>query len=181
MIGDTNSKNSNPNQVITDERLWNEKNFFLALGIGVILIIGAVITLFYTELTFTQGLMILAGLTVLYAIILFFLLEPGILRRVHTSDVRTIEVEKPIIYYKKEPVYVEKKVYVKEPKKPRTPPKVYKFVASTETKMYHSNSSRLARLIKQKNRIYGDSPQEFAKAGYKPSKSASKRISREKL
>lgn len=181
MKGDKNSRKIASGQTITDERLWNERNFFLAFGIGVVLIIIGVAILFFTEIEFTYKIVSLAGILVLYAIILFFLLEPGILRKIESNEVKTLEIEKPIVYLKKEPVYLEKKVYVKEKKKPRKQPIRYKFVASTETKTYHANSSRLARLIKYKNRIYGDNPKEFEKEGYKPSKSALAKIKREKL
>ena len=45
-----------------------------------------------------------------------------------------------------------------------------KYVGSTDTKVYHMTSARIAKLIKLKNRVYSDSPKYLQKLGMKPSR-----------
>ncbi|MCA9485254.1 MAG: hypothetical protein KC506_00215 [Nanoarchaeota archaeon] len=69
---------------------------------------------------------------------------------------------------KKETVhYVDRPV--KEENKQVATPVSHSYVASSDSKMFHPTSSRLARLIRPKNRVYGDTYKEMQKKGFKPS------------
>lgn len=48
--------------------------------------------------------------------------------------------------------------------------KMTKYVGSTDSKIYHNTSARIAKMIKLKNRVYSDSPAYLEKLGMKPSR-----------
>lgn len=160
---------------ITEKRLWNLHNLFLVFFIGVGLILLTVIMIVVWNLELKDALILAVGIIVIYAAILFFLLEPRILKQVQETVVQT--VEKPVI--KEIPVEIEKEVIVEKPmvrhvyvSAPQTRKKLdipkYAFVASSETKTYHTRNCRLGKLIKRKYKLSTNNKSDFIKRKYKP-------------
>jgi hypothetical protein len=94
---------------ITEKRLWNLHNVFLAFFITVGFIAFAFLLIVFSDFELTTYLIIMIVLIVVYATILFFLLEPKILREVESTVFKT--VERPVI----KEVEVEKKVFIDRP------------------------------------------------------------------
>ena len=80
---------------------------------------------------------------------------------------KQVPVEKKI--YIDRPVYVDRKVYVEKPRKKLVIPK-YKYVASTQTKRYHTRFCRLGKLVKKKFKIHNNSQNFFRKKHFKACK-----------
>lgn len=88
--------------------------------------------------------------------------------------IRTVEkpvvriVEKPVEVIRTRTRTINKPVYIQVPRK--IPQGVrHKYVGSKEGGVYHNATSRLARLIRPKNRVYTDSFKRLEKMGLKPS------------
>jgi len=157
-------------------------SFLIASVFGIVAIAGLGFLLYSWELaTYQIAVAILLGILI-YAFSLYLMLKQKKLQKIHEVDVptRNIIIEKPIYKIVEKPVekIVErttpviknmiKPVYIEKIRK-MPQPKHYKFVASTTTKIYHSSHSRLARLIKNKNKFYSDSEAQLKAKGYKPS------------
>ena len=167
--------------IVSEQKLWNQRNLFLAFGIGVAIVIMAFIIIFSVEMTLTSRVFLWAVLVIIYAAILYFLLEPGILRQVQNTEVRTIErtVEKPVVRevtrYIEKPVVREvvreapKTIFIETQRQKLNIPK-YSFLGSSETRTYHKKSCRLGKLIKKKYKIQENDPIYFKKRGFKPCK-----------
>lgn len=104
---------------ITETKLWNLNNFFIAFFIGVGFAILAIVLITYFNMNLVDSLILVLVLVVVYASILFFLLESKILREVEQTTIRTIDrpfikevpVEKEVIVEKP----VEKKIFIDRP------------------------------------------------------------------
>lgn len=163
---------------ISEKHLWNANNLFFAFAIGILVIISFVLLLFFLKLSFTNSIISASILIIFYAIVLFFLLEPRILREIKQPIIKTLNnevvVEKPI--YKQIPYEVEKTIYVTNPikeEKPKLNSKQrikFKFISSIKSGTYHESSCRLSRLIKQKYKIGKNSIDYFKNHNYKPCK-----------
>lgn len=179
--------------IVREKKIWNLKNIFIAFWIFVLFIVIAIVYIgfFPSGDKFENRLLLWTILTIIYAIILFFLLEPGKLREIERKEYKTIEkrvpvvkevvktVEKPVerVVYKDRVRTVEKPVIreVEKPvyypvTKPKKEVKKYAFVGSKLTKIYHKSSCRLGRSIKKKYKAYADDEKAFTKQKYKPCK-----------
>ena len=88
---------------------------------------------------------------------------------------RIIEVvEKQVIKEIPVEVVVEKKVYVEKSKKKLAIPH-FKFIASTQTKRYHTRFCRLGKLVKKKFKIHSNSQAFFKKKNFKACKKCVKK------
>jgi len=182
-----------PEPVISEEKLFNKKNLFLAFLLWIIGLVTFIIIVGYFDLDFANSVITAISIIIPYIIILFFLLEPKILRKVHTKEIETIE--KPVIRFVERPVFKEvikevekpvfrdvvreverpvfreriKKIFIEKPREILNIPR-YKYRGSTETKTYHKTSCRLSKLIKRKYKISKNSPLYFTRRGFKPCK-----------
>lgn len=210
---------------ITEKRIWNLNNLFLGLFLAILFIGIALFLIINYELDLTNSLIVILVIVVVYSAILFFLIEPKILRQVDNTLIQTVErqvlVDKPVIkevqvekkvfidrpvvrevikevqvpvekeVVKEVEVPVEKTVYVdrpvadvrpvqapvenkitvpaEEPKK-KIVIKRYDFVASEETKIYHTKNCRLGKLIKKKYKLMSNNERDFLKEKFKPCK-----------
>jgi hypothetical protein len=166
---------------ITEKKLFNLRNILLVFVLGVVFIISIVVILAFFNLDLKNVLILFLITITIYAIILFFLLEPSILREIKSVTVRTIEkpfeviktVEKPVEVIKtvEKPVEKEviKRVYIETPRKKLNIPK-YEYVGSSETKIFHKRNCRLGKLIKRKNKISNNSADYFKSKGFKSCK-----------
>ena len=183
--------------VVKEKRIWNLNNFFIAFGLGCFIIILDYVFIAFFDLELIISILIATISSIFYAAMLFFLLEPALLKEVSHGSIRTVErrvpYEKPVV----ERVFIEnpqvreipvekiikvpvekeviRRIFVPEPvpykvetKRKMPTPVHYKYVGSKTTKTYQSTKSRLARLIKKKNRVYSNSRIELEKMGYKP-------------
>ena len=156
---------------ITERKLFNLRNILFVFIIGAVLIflIIGIITIF--ELEIRNALILSLIAVTIYAVILFFLLEPSILREVKSVMVRTVEKPVEVIRTVEKPVEKEviKRVYVEAPRKKLNIPK-YEYVGSSETKTFHKRNCRLGKLIKRKYKVSNNSASYFKAKGFKPCK-----------
>jgi len=180
-------------QIVTERRVWNMHNLFFAFIIGVVVVILVALTIAFFNLTVTQSLMVAVAVLVVYAALLFFLLEPETVTEIETKEIRPIVriVEKPVIRIVEKPVIkevikevevekiVEKPVYIERPveKKVIKPvekkvvvsaKKVAAYVGSSSANKYHKGTCRFSKLIKKKYKIEKDSVSYFVKEDYTP-------------
>ncbi|MEN9626501.1 MAG: hypothetical protein RL557_829 [archaeon] len=142
--------------LVIEKDIWNFNNLLAAFSIGIIMIGLFLFTLIYASLTLNQMLILFIGIIVLYAIILFFLLEPKKLKEIKYPT-RTI--------YQQVPYEVEKKIYITSPKEER-----YDYYGSIKSKIYHKASCRLSRLIKKEYRVGNNLKDYFTKKQFTPCK-----------
>ena len=112
-----------------------------------------------------------AVLFAIYSITVPIVLGPRHVKQIMERYIKTVEKE----VIKEVPKEVNKIVRVPviryvERKKKRIESKRYKYVGSNKSKIYHLSTSRLARLIRPKNRVHNNSEAFFLKNKYKPSK-----------
>jgi len=107
--------------VIEEEKLSNMRNLWIAFALVVVCIAGFTGMVKYFELNFMRSLLIGLSIVVAYAVILFFLLEQKVLRKIHTREIqtyeqpilKTIEIEKPVVKIVEKPVM--KKIFIDRP------------------------------------------------------------------
>jgi c-di-AMP phosphodiesterase-like protein len=156
---------------IREKRLWNLNNFFLSIVILLIISVIFLIIRFVFDFELIYIVIIACFLIIIYSIILFFLLEPKILREINKTTIKTIKtpslkeviIEKPIQIMHE----MEKKIYITNPRKKLNIPK-YDFLGSSQTKTYHKKTCRFSKLIKKKYKILNNDPNYFIKNNYKP-------------
>lgn len=163
-----NTKDKNKEEqkeTIVEKRILNLTYISLAILIAIIffLAVGGAMLIF--SLTLIPSLILATLAIVIYAIILFFLLEPRILRVIEKT--RTEQIEKPILKTIEKPVI--KKVFVTKPAK-ISAMKRYSYVASKNTGVVHKTSCRSARMIKYKHRVFGNNLKAFEERGFRPDK-----------
>lgn len=168
----------------TEKRVWSLGNFLASVIVFLIIVFVFLFITISLNLDLLFLTMIACFFIVIYSIILFFLLEPRVIRQINTTNVKTIQTEKPVIIERvvEKPIQVvhevEKKIYVtsdpiekivykQAPKKTLDIHK-YEYLGSSETKTYHKRSCRLSKLIKQKYKVLNDSPSYFTRNHYKP-------------
>ncbi len=214
---------------ITEKRIWNLNNLFLGLFIAIALVAVGLFLIINYELDLTNSLFIILAIVIIYSGILFFLIEPKILRQVDNTVIHKIEkpviIERPVV--KEVQVPVEKKVFIDRPvevikevikevqvpvekqviKEVQVPvektvfvdrpverivqvpaqsddtvfvvheetenkpsPLKYSFVASEQTRVYHTKNCRLGKLIKKKYKLVSDNENDFIKEKFQPCK-----------
>lgn len=163
--------------IITEEKMPNMNNFLVASLMGFMIMIVIFVGILFMKLGFSDSLILILIAIIVYSIVLFFLLEPRILRKIHTKEIETIET--PIIRTVERPVIREvvrtvekpviRKVFVEKPRKKLNIPK-YDYLGSTETKTYHKRSCRFSKLIKRKYKVSNNDPNYFKRRGYKACK-----------
>lgn len=153
--------------IITERQLWNLHNLLYAIIIATISIMIFIVVLFLTNIDLVWALILLISIVVIDAIILFFLLEPHVLREVTQEIIKTQEktIETPI--YRQIPIETEKRIYILSEKPPK---EQFNFYASSNSRTYHKSSCRLSRLIKDEYRVGKNSIEYFKKQKYKPCK-----------
>lgn len=113
--------------VVRERRLWNMTNVITAFAIGVVLVAIEFISIPLFGMSPLSAIVLGLILIVIYAVVLFFLLEPKIMREVFQTTVKTVEkptykeiiktVEKPVVRTVEKPVIKEvtKEVTVEKP------------------------------------------------------------------
>ncbi|MBS3078962.1 hypothetical protein J4218_02470 [Candidatus Pacearchaeota archaeon] len=166
------------NQNITEIRVWSLKNFLTSVFAFLIIIVIFLMITIVLNLNLLFLTMVACFFIVVYSIMLFFLLEPRVVREVNTTARTT--VEKPVIkeVFVDKPVQVvhevEKKIYImnenkdklKEKKKLIIPK--YNFIGSSQALTYHKRSCRMSKLIKKKYKILDNDEAYFIKRNFKP-------------
>ena len=153
--------------IITEEKLFNLNNLFLSFFIGITAIALIVVLILFLDLDRSDSILFSSLVIICYAIILFFLLEPSILRKVHTKEVQTIERPVEVIRTVERPVI--RKVFVEKQRKKLDIPR-YEYRGSSQTKVYHKTSCRLSKSIKPKYKISKHSAEYFKRNKFKPCK-----------
>jgi len=184
--------------VITEKKVWNQKNIIFALILTILLIAIEFIAVILLELSPMDASVLGFLLIFIYAVVLFFLVEPTLVREIKSSDVRVIGdsggvriVERPVIRTVERPVIQEVEKVVKKPvpfyiekkRKKLNIPK-YKYVGSSESKTYHKKSCRLGKLIKKKYKLNSNTESYFKIRKFEPCKvclkKSAKKIAKEK-
>jgi hypothetical protein len=134
--------------------------------LGLIAILITITIYLLLDLSLFQTILFGWGLTIIYSIFVIILITnlATSYRRIKVKEVIK-EVEKPV--YIETPVI--KEVYVEKPRKKLNIPK-YNYVASTETKTYHTRNCRLGKLIKKKFKVSNNQVSFFKKRNYKSCK-----------
>jgi hypothetical protein len=161
--------------IIHEKKIVSLGNLLFSFLIGLVIVVSFMVLISFLTLDTFKSVLLATVLIIIYAIILFFLLEPEFLREITKTTVKTIKepvireviVEKPVV----EQVMheTEKTIYVTNPRKKLNIPK-YDYVGSSEAKTYHKKSCRLGKLIKKKYKVLGNDPNSFLKNGFKPCK-----------
>ena len=86
--------NYNSSQNVNEHRIWNENNVLFAIFSWFFIALIEFIAVFILKLNSEYSIILAFFLILFYTVLLFFLLEPEILREVNTRETRTIE--KPI-------------------------------------------------------------------------------------
>ncbi len=170
--------------VVTEKRLWNLNYVFLSVFLGFAGIAIEYVAVSYYNLDTLRAVILGAIIVVVYAVVLFFLLEPEMLREVKMTAVRTVDrpvtkevyIDKPAIVKEvirnvDKPIYIDrpvvKKIFVPTPRKKLDIP-VYDYLGSSETKTYHKRGCRFSKLIKKKYKVSNNSAGFFKSRNYKP-------------
>ena len=82
---------------VTERRLWNQNNVLWAALFGLIVILIEFATVSLLDLSQTFSALLGFVLVLFYSIVLFFLLEPHLLREIRSTEVEVRTVEKPVI------------------------------------------------------------------------------------
>lgn len=175
--------------VITERKVWNERNVIFALVLTVFLIAIEFIGVLILDLTPLEASLLGFLLVFIYAVVLFFLIEPSLLREIKTAEVRTVgprevirTVERPVIRTVERPVIqevpkiIEQRVplYIEKPRKKLNIPR-YTYIGSTETKTYHKRTCRFGKLIKKKYKISNNDENYFKRRKFEPCKMCMKK------
>lgn len=154
-------------ETLIEKRILNLTYISLAFFLAIIffLIAGGIMLIFSLKLVGSLITGVIA--IIIYAIILFFLLEPRLLRIIERTKTEKIEVEKPIEKIVEKPVI--KKVFVKRPQK-LSAMKRYKYVGSIKSKKFHKTTCRAGRMIDPKHRVFGNIAEHFKERGFIPDK-----------
>ena len=177
-MNNSNSRVEYLEPIVTEKRVWNNSYLFIAFIVGVLAIFVQFFAIRYFNLEYTESVFLAFSILIIYAIILFFLLEPRILREIQMTAINT--VEKPIVEtrYLEKPAVVETKYidrpvvqtrYVEKSRRVLNIPK-YAYVGSSEAKVFHSRNCRLGKLIKRKYKVSNNSKSYFLSKKYKPCK-----------
>tara|TARA_Y100000310_G_scaffold167460_1_gene167220 strand:- start:2612 stop:3217 length:606 start_codon:yes stop_codon:yes gene_type:complete len=162
---------------VIDRKRWKEGNILWALLVGAGVVLIELFSLVLFDLSRINISLLGIILVLVYAIFLFFLLEPHILREITHMHVRTVEkpvvkevvrtVVKPDIRYRtvEKPVIKRVLVPVARKRKKLNIPK-HKFFASDDTRTYHERNCRFRKLIKRKNQEHSNSEAYFKKKKY---------------
>lgn len=174
------------------------ERIFISIIVAALVVLFAILTSVILTFNIVQNLVMSWVLTTLYALFAFFFIEPAnisvnkIINRpvykqvpvyinkevpVYTQipvENKTIEiVEKEVI--KEVPIYVRQPVikevikYIEKPKIKLNIPH-FKFIASSQTKTFHTRFCRLGKLVKKKNKIHNNSQAFFKKKHFKACK-----------
>jgi hypothetical protein len=184
---DNNSSSFNSNKdfkymdpIIKDKKIWNMNYLFLAFIAGFIAIALQISLMVLFNLDALGSWILAFFLIVVYAGLLFFLLEPKLLREIKQPILQTIErpievikeIDRPVIkeVLVEKPVEIvreiTKPIYIEKPRKKLNIPK-YAFVGSNLTKIFHKSSCRLGKSIKRKYKLHGNSIAFFKKRKYR--------------
>lgn len=170
---------------VEERNVWNMHNLGIAFWIFV-LFTAIGIASGALNLDVNEKVILWTILVIVYAVILFFLLEPSRVKRIERKETRTIEKEVPVVkeIVKEVPVVkeVEKPVIrevVKEVEKPVYYPvkstklniPKYDYVASRLTQTYHKSNCRLGKSIKKMYKEHSNDTGIFQRKGYRPCKS----------
>ncbi|MEK6874013.1 MAG: hypothetical protein AABW91_04150 [Nanoarchaeota archaeon] len=167
--------------IISEKHIWNQGNLLIAFIIGIFVVIFEFVAVFFMGLLKPYALFLGFTLIIVYTVVLFFLLEPKLVKEIKRTEVITLErpvtkeiikeVPRDVVRTVERPVTqtLTKTVYVKTPRKKLNIPK-FDYVASTQTKTYHSRNCRLGKLIKKKYKIHSNEQSYFKNKKYKACK-----------
>jgi hypothetical protein len=164
-------ENKKLKQSVRERKYYDRKNLSIAFILGVLIVIAIVEFIFVFKISPEKLSLISLGLFLVYFMLILILVRKRTVRVVKRTEI----IEKPLI-----------NEIIREIESPSDDSKAtgknvrFKYVASNEGSVYHLASSRLARLIRPKNRIYSDDSKEFEKKGYKPSAEVLKKMKEEK-
>ncbi|MBS3072539.1 hypothetical protein J4477_01755 [Candidatus Pacearchaeota archaeon] len=171
--------------IVTEKYVWNQGNLLVAIIIGIFAVIFEFIAVFFIGLLKPYALFLGFVLIIVYAIFLFFVLEPRLVKEIKKTEIITLE--KPVVreviksvikevpreivrtVEKQVPQTLTRTVYVPTPRKKLNIPK-YDYVASSQTKTFHTRNCRLGKLIKKRYKVSNNSKSYFTGRKYKPCK-----------
>lgn len=173
----------NFNPIINEVVITDRGNVILAVFLGAIAMASLIGTIIYFNLNLENSLKATAMTALTFAIILFVLIKPSVIKNIKTKEIETIiqpiihpvdrpvQVIKEVIREIEKPVIKEviKNVFIEKPREKLNIPR-YKFRGSTETRTYHKASCRFSKLIKEKYKVSRNDTKDFKKHGFRPCK-----------
>ena len=169
------------------------QNIVIAITVAALVIVSAILASIIFNLELVENLVMAWVLTTLYALFAFYLIDSSttmIIRQkpiyVDREVIRQVPVQVPIqipvenktveviqvpgkTVYVDRPVIKTRTVYVEKKRKHLDIPK-YNYIASTQTKRYHTRNCRLGKLVKRKYKIHSNSQAFFKKKKFKACK-----------
>jgi hypothetical protein len=150
------------------------KNTLSVVLVGALIILFVVLisALFVLSLV---GVLIMGWLiTFFYAIFAFLMLRQTYEQKTKVEIKEVIkEIQKPVYIdkpiYVDKPIYLDKPVYIEKKRQKLNIPK-YDFLASTQTKTYHTRNCRLGKLIKKKYKLSSNNKRDFIRKKFKACK-----------
>jgi len=165
---------------------YDNKNFLVIVIVAVLVVLFAILVSLVFSLNLVQNLTMSWILTTFYSLFAFFTIDNKLIRQTERIVERPVEVireviiEKPFEVIREVPIQIPMEnntvevvekivnrdvpVYIREEKvkrKPNIPQDNY--LASSETKRYHTKHCRFGRLIKNKYKIHNNNLAFFKK------------------
>jgi len=160
---------------------YDTKNIFIVVLVAILVVLFVIIVNLMYTLSLVQNLLMSWIITTLYSLFAFFIIDNTVIRQIESEKIieRPVEVirevfvpyENKVTEIVEMPVIKEVPVYMKEQiirKKLNTPK--YDYIASSETKKYHTRNCRFGKLIKKKYKIYNNETAFFKKMDFKACK-----------
>jgi hypothetical protein len=155
---------------VIEKLVKHEGNGLIALIVAILLILISLLLILGFELE-GSGLWWSVGIMIaFYIVVLSFLFEPKVIKKDVKTIVKTIErpVRVPFVIKLKE---IKTPIFIEPTKK-----KEFNFVASSETKTYHTNDCRFGKLIKKDYKLMDDEEIYFKRLKYSPCKNCIKKV-----
>ncbi len=165
---------------ILEKRVWNLNHLFLGIFIAVAFIAISIFIIVNYEFDITNSLILILSVVIIYSGVLFFLIEPKILREIESTVVHKVEkpvirqvpverkifVDRPVEVVKEVHVPVERKIFVDRPvevvKEVQTPPEQVPLIIPTESKKT-LNIPKYDFVASEETRVYHKRTCRFAK------------------
>jgi len=162
---------------VFEKNVEEERHVFVFVIVTILMAAMVLVVIFGLKIEGTALMIIFIVLIAFYFSAASILLEPKLVKHILKTIIKTeekiVEIEKPII---REIVKeVEKPVYVHLPRTKLNIPK-YDYIASTETKRYHSRNCRLGKLIKKRYKVYNNHRSYFVRRKFLPCKVCIRKI-----
>jgi len=162
---------------------YENDNILIAVILATIVILFAIIVTLMLNLNIIQVLTMSWALTTIYSLFTYFVIDSKRVGQINSEVI----LEKPVEVIREVPIQIpienktievverivtkEVPVYIRETRtREKSNILKYKYLASSETKTYHTKKCRFGKLIKKKYKIQSNNPAFFKKKHFKACK-----------